>query len=176
MNRPFAFLIFCVFVFISKNLAAQENLDEQKRIGFGIGVISSIGEEDDWGINSQFIWRISPKGTLEFEFNQYYDKIDFRRMDEYVLNYQFQLYKYRSLVFYVALGYLSNNYDWDKDVCQNCWAIRKGRWNHGLNGGLGFSLQTSARTDIYLEIRAKSMGTDYQIGVLGLNYFMVEPS
>ncbi len=155
---------------------SQENLDEQKRMGFGIGVISSIGEEDDWGINSQFFWRISSRGTIEFEFNQYYDKMDFRRMDEYGLNYQFEVYKHRRLILYVAFGYIANNYDWDKDECRNCWAIRKGRWNHGLNGGIGLSIQASSRTDIYQEIRPKSMGRAYQIGVLGLNYFMVEPS
>lgn len=168
-------LIFFLFFLVPSCLWSQENLEEQKRIGFGIGVISSLGEEDDWGINSQFFWRISKKGAVEFEFNQYYDKMDFRRMDEYGLNYQNQVYKYKKLVLYVAFGYLANNYDWEKDACQNCWAIRRGRWNHGLNGGMGLSLQASMRTDIYLEIRAKSMGTRYQIGVLGLNYFMLEP-
>jgi len=174
MNKLFIYLIFFLYFLLPTFLLSQPVPRARGQVGFGIGAISSIGAQEDWGINSQFFWKVFTKASAEFEFNQYYDKQNFRRMDEYSLNYQYGFYQYKRFLLYVTVGYLANNYDWDNSTCTNCWALRRGRWNHGLNGGIGLIIEASERADIYLEIRAKSLGTQYQIAALGLNYFMVE--
>ncbi|MDW3651717.1 MAG: hypothetical protein R8P61_31840 [Bacteroidia bacterium] len=147
--------------------------EEEASIGFGIGMIASIAEEDDWGINSRFFWKITPRGTVEFEANNYFDRQDLKSMMEYSLNYQREILSKKRFVLYIMLGYLGNNYDWDRDACSSCWAVQKGAWNHGINGGLGFSLKVGPRSDLFFELRSKSIGSRYAIGILGLNYYLL---
>ncbi|MEL6253460.1 MAG: hypothetical protein AAFR87_15720 [Bacteroidota bacterium] len=167
-------LILSFGLLFSMNLHAQGRQEEEEAsIGFGIGMIASIAEEDDWGINSRFFWKITPRGTIEFEANNYFDRQDLKSMMEYSLNYQRQLVKKKGFILYILLGYMGNNYDWDRDACSSCWAVQKGAWNHGINGGLGLSLKVGPRSDLFFELRSKSIGSRYAIGILGLNYFLL---
>ncbi|MEM8887291.1 MAG: hypothetical protein AAGD28_04835 [Bacteroidota bacterium] len=170
---PVLLILNLSFLF-SMDLRAQGRQEEEEAsIGFGIGMIASIAEEDDWGINSRFFWKVTPKGTIEFEANNYFDRQDLKSMMEYSLNYQREILHKKTFVLYILLGYLGNNYDWDRDACSSCWAIQKGAWNHGINGGLGFSLKVGPRSDLFFELRSKSIGSRYAIGILGLNYFLL---
>lgn len=170
---PFLLLLSMCSCFWMDLHAQGRQEEEASSIGFGIGMIASIAEEDDWGINSRFFWKVTPKGTLEFEANNYFDRQDLKSMMEYSLNYQREIFRKKTFVLYILLGYLGNNYDWDRDACSSCWAIQKGAWNHGINGGLGFSLKVGPRSDLFFELRSKSIGSRYAIGILGLNYFLL---
>ncbi|MEM6803777.1 MAG: hypothetical protein AAF696_20395 [Bacteroidota bacterium] len=153
-------------------LAQEEEKEDKNFLGFGIGMIASIAEEDDWGINSRFIWELSSRGSLEVEYNNYFDRQDLKSMGEYSLNYHWKFLLKRKFCLYLIFGYLSNNYDWDRDACRSCWAIRRATWNHGLNGGLGFVLHTRGPSALFAEVRSKSIGSRYAIAILGMNRFL----